>query len=93
MRLIRKFAREIALRFHPEKIILFGSYAYGQPHDDSDVDILIVMPARNTTDMAAKIHFRESITSSISMFKTQSLIIMAMMTHDEYQTGRWKKGL
>jgi hypothetical protein len=29
---IRRFARRIAERFQPEKIILFGSYAYGNPH-------------------------------------------------------------
>jgi uncharacterized protein len=28
---------------HPEKIILFGSYAYGRPSDDSDVDLLVIM--------------------------------------------------
>jgi predicted nucleotidyltransferase len=55
MRVIRKFAREVAKRFDPDKIILFGSYAYGTPHEDSDVDILVVMPARNTTDTAIKI--------------------------------------
>ena len=27
---------------HPEKIILFGSYAYGRPSDDSDVDLLVI---------------------------------------------------
>jgi uncharacterized protein len=56
MRVIRRFARAVGERFHPEKIILFGSYAYGTPHNDSDVDILVVMPARNTIDMAVKIH-------------------------------------
>jgi uncharacterized protein len=55
MRLIRRFAREVAERFHPEKIILFGSYAYGTPHADSDVDILVVMPARNELDQAVRI--------------------------------------
>ena len=30
----------------PEKIILFGSYAYGVPTPDSDVDLLIVMKTR-----------------------------------------------
>ena len=54
-RLIRRFAREAAERFRPEKIILFGSYAYGRPHEDSDVDILVVMPARNELDQAVKI--------------------------------------
>jgi predicted nucleotidyltransferase len=47
MRVIRRFARQVAERFQPDKIILFGSYAYGTPHEDSDVDILVVMPARN----------------------------------------------
>jgi predicted nucleotidyltransferase len=44
---IRRFARRIAERFHPEKIILFGSYAYGKPHEESDVDLLVVMPTRD----------------------------------------------
>ena len=34
----------IAREFHPEKIVLFGSYASGQPRPDSDVDLLVVMP-------------------------------------------------
>src|SRR5712692_6456034 len=55
MRLIRRFARRVAERFEPEKIILFGSYAYGTPHADSDVDILVIMPARNELDQAVKI--------------------------------------
>jgi predicted nucleotidyltransferase len=34
----------IAEQFSPEKIILFGSHAYGNPTNDSDVDLLVVMP-------------------------------------------------
>src|SRR6516225_3611839 len=56
MRVIRQFARQVAERFQPDKIILFGSHAYGTPHADSDVDILVVMPCRNQLDQAAKIH-------------------------------------
>ncbi len=41
--LIRKFARQVARQFNPDRIILFGSYAYGKPTEDSDVDILIVL--------------------------------------------------
>jgi predicted nucleotidyltransferase len=55
MRVIRDFARRVAERFQPEKIILFGSYAYGTPHEDSDVDILVVMPARNELDQSVRI--------------------------------------
>ena len=38
------FARQVARQFKPEKIILFGSYAYGKPTEDSDVDMLVIMP-------------------------------------------------
>jgi uncharacterized protein len=55
MHVIRRFARRVAERFSPDKIILFGSHAYGTPHVDSDVDILVIMPARNELDLAFKI--------------------------------------
>jgi uncharacterized protein len=55
MPLIRRFARQVAERFQPDKIILFGSHAYGTPHADSDVDVLVVMPTRNQLDQAVKI--------------------------------------
>jgi predicted nucleotidyltransferase len=55
MSAIRRYARQIAEKFQPEKIILFGSYAYGEPHEWSDVDILVVMPARNQIDQALRI--------------------------------------
>ncbi|MFA6110327.1 MAG: nucleotidyltransferase domain-containing protein [Candidatus Latescibacterota bacterium] len=35
--------QRLVLALHPEKIILFGSHAYGQPGADSDVDLLVVM--------------------------------------------------
>lgn len=40
---IRRFCDAIAEQFRPRKIILFGSYAYGKPTEDSDVDLLVVM--------------------------------------------------
>jgi predicted nucleotidyltransferase len=56
MRVIRRFAHQVAEQFQPDSIILFGSYAYGTPHSDSDVDILVIMPARNQLDQAFRIH-------------------------------------
>jgi uncharacterized protein len=55
MSAIRRFARSIAARFDPDTIILFGSYAYGQPHEWSDVDLLVVMPAYDETNQAIRI--------------------------------------
>lgn len=40
---ISAVVKEIAGRFRPDKVILFGSYAYGEPTQDSDVDLLVIM--------------------------------------------------
>jgi len=40
---IEKMVQRIVERFHPEKIILFGSHARGTAGPDSDVDLLVVM--------------------------------------------------
>ena len=41
---IRKLCRQIVEGFHPVRIILFGSQAYGKPTDESDIDLLVIMP-------------------------------------------------
>jgi predicted nucleotidyltransferase len=43
METIRAMARMIGERFHPQRVILFGSYARGEAGVDSDVDLLVVM--------------------------------------------------
>jgi predicted nucleotidyltransferase len=55
LRAIRRFAHLIGERFHPEKVILFGSYAYGTPHEESDVDLLVIMPANNPVNQSIRI--------------------------------------
>jgi len=40
--ILAEIVRRIVDKLEPEKIILFGSYAYGQPHPDSDVDLFII---------------------------------------------------
>ena len=41
--LLKEAVRRIAAVLQPEVIYLYGSHAYGQPHEDSDVDLLIVV--------------------------------------------------
>lgn len=45
---IDEMSRKIVERFHPERIILFGSYARGEATENSDIDLLVVFktPAR-----------------------------------------------
>lgn len=56
---IESYCRVLAREFNPEKIILFGSYAYGKPTPDSDVDLVVVMPFRGSdTRKAVEIQLR-----------------------------------
>jgi len=41
---VEALSRQIAREFEPERIILFGSYARGNQHTDSDVDLLVLLP-------------------------------------------------
>jgi predicted nucleotidyltransferase len=45
-RAIDDVVRQIVEKFHPQKIILFGSYARGNPRPESDVDLLVVMETK-----------------------------------------------
>jgi predicted nucleotidyltransferase len=40
--ILAEITRRIVETVQPEKVILFGSYAYGSPHADSDVDLLVI---------------------------------------------------
>lgn len=39
---IKKITDQIVKNYKPEKIILFGSFAYGKPKSNSDIDLLII---------------------------------------------------
>ncbi len=41
---VEALSREIAREFDPERIILFGSHAYGTTREYSDIDLLVIMP-------------------------------------------------
>jgi len=58
---IRKFSRAVAQKFRPRKIILFGSYAYGTPTEDSDVDLFIIMPRTRERGERMSLRIRHAV--------------------------------
>lgn len=44
---IRNYCQKIKRIFHPQRIILFGSYAYGRPTEDSDIDLLVIAEGKD----------------------------------------------
>ena len=41
--LLQTATQRLVAEFQPEEIYLFGSHAWGDPHDDSDVDLFVVL--------------------------------------------------
>ena len=63
---IQAFVDEVVRQFQPERVVLFGSYAYGQPNEDSDVDLLVIMPHPDAgIEQAARI--RQTIRAGFPM--------------------------
>jgi predicted nucleotidyltransferase len=57
---LEPYLRAIVEKIHPQKIILFGSYAYGEPRWDSDFDLLVL---RNgiSSSMESNIEIRTAL--------------------------------
>lgn len=66
---LRPYLQILVDQFHPEKVILFGFHAYGEPTPDSDVDLLVVKSIqRNSVADASSIrravrHLRHSVAN------------------------------
>ncbi len=43
-KLLQTVTQRLVAEFQPEQIWLYGSHAWGEPHEDSDVDLLVVVP-------------------------------------------------
>ena len=76
---IKCYCNAIAAAFKPERIILFGSHARGQPGEDSDVDVLVVM--RNARRLGR--HPAAAIRT-----KVRSNFPVDMLVRDEREVSR-----
>ena len=45
--LVREMTDLLIEEFHPEQVILFGSYAWGTPSEESDIDLFVIVPESN----------------------------------------------
>lgn len=90
---IQALVREIAERFSPERIVLFGSHARGDTHADSDVDLLVFLsfqghPAKTaariraalTAELAIDIIAREPQTAQLPRNRRDPLLDIALET-------------
>jgi len=88
---IKKWCEMVACEFRPEQIILFGSYAHGTPTEDSDVDVLVVMPlARGHRDVRQAAAIRERVPAPFPMdviVRSPQQIAQRLALGDGFITG------
>ena len=64
---IQAMCDDIVRGFAPLQVILFGSYAYGTPTEDSDVDLLVVMDIPKSDFRSKAVEIRQHIPHRFSM--------------------------
>lgn len=78
--------RQIAEKFHPQKIILFGSYARGDFRPESDVDLLVVMET-NLKETRQALEIEQSL--EMDLFGLDLLVKTPKILQERLEQGDW----
>jgi len=78
---------ERILKFDPEKIILFGSYAYGNPVKDSDIDLFVVKNIDEQEIPKTRIEIRRSLFNIVWNNKIEVDLFVDNEEHIKYRVN------
>jgi predicted nucleotidyltransferase len=79
--IIKEVVKVLVEKYFPEKIILFGSYAYGNPTEDSDIDLLII----KETDKKRRVDRFVEVQNLIYSRKSKIPVSPLVLTKEELQ--------
>jgi len=57
---LQKIVHRLVEGYHPQRVILYGSLAYGEPDEDSDIDLLIIKDT-SETPLERRVHVRRLV--------------------------------
>jgi len=83
---IKLLCSEIAREFHPDKIVLFGSHAYGKTGSESDVDLLVVMPFDGSPFRQAAV-ILDHVVHAVGVIPLDLLVRTAQQVQERIQMG------
>jgi predicted nucleotidyltransferase len=83
---IELLCRAIALEFHPDKLVLFGSHASGKPRPESDVDLLVVMPFDGSPFRQAAI-ILDHVVHAVGIMPLDLVVRTAQQVQERIQMG------
>jgi len=83
--LLDEITRRLVAEFQPERGILFGSHAWGDPTDDSDVDLMVIVPGSDEKPV------RRAIRARRSLLAVDVPMDILVKTHQEFECYRHVK--
>jgi len=95
--LLETATQRLVAEFQPEQVWLFGSHAWGTPTEDSDVDLMVIIPASNERpirrDQRAQRCLGRLLISADVLVRTRQEVnrvreVPGSLTHDVLQKGR-----
>ena len=91
---IQAYVRDVVRQFKPQKVVLFGSHAYGDPKADSDVDLLVIMEHSGRPPyQAARIMTSVRPTFPVDlMVRTPKRLKARLAMKDSFMTEIMRKG-
>jgi predicted nucleotidyltransferase len=63
--ILSEIAQRLVTEFNPERIILFGSHAWGNPEEDSDIDLLVIVSETNERPIARAVRAPDASMGSL----------------------------
>ena len=71
---IQQIVRPLVEHYQPQQIMLFGSLASGSPHEDSDIDLLIIKETAETP-LARRVQVRRLVSDSARRIPFSPLVL------------------
>ncbi len=94
---LQEMTRRLVAEFQPRQIYLFGSHAWGQPHEDSDVDLLVIVPESSQSPLerglAARRCLRDVRVPKDILVQTQAEVDWASRVYASLECEILEKGV
>lgn len=85
--ILKQIVERIARALKPDTIWLFGSFAYGQPHPNSDIDLLVVVPDTHSP-------YREAVKAYAALRGTCLPVEIKVVTRSQYaKRSHWRSSI
>jgi predicted nucleotidyltransferase len=94
---LQEMTRRLVAELQPRQIYLFGSHAWGQPHEDSDVDLFVIVPdgaqSRTERELRARRCLRDLRIPKDVLVQTQSEVDRASRVYASLENEILERGI